>query len=740
MQCLTELDEEWSAAYQSLEGHTSAVKLLDFSADGKRLLTMSDDKTFTHWDLSTGQVLQLSRYEEGIPYVEIAFSIFNELLATYTPKELKIWDLATGLQLKTLKDSFSHVTFSNDGKLLASSGDNDTISLWDTASGGRKSILVGQLAAYQPSNLIFSPECNYLAWKCFSRTDEKGYIELGNINSPGDANLTKFLEVAKSLFTFSINETHLILGLWGGRIDIVALQTMETSQTLQTARDVPDPVLSPTYELLFVKIKEGHDEVWDLNTLTKRLELNDKSEDWALYAAFSPDGTRLAAVRHKKILLWDLYTGQLLLTIIDLNVDGTTVIHISHDNKLLAAGFYDGTIRLWDIGARDCLQVIQNLPDNDDEGYYDDDPLFWIEHIITVENLDLSIVPCKDGGIDISSFEKGKYSRKVQANDGELIGLEYFRSQDRELLISLSSNAIRLWDILSGKEVIPRKENEGVIDIKISPSGKYLVFVSLDQFAIYDIALNKELQTMPLTDSYEYISCSANDKYVAVTCEDSLELWDLDGSKTIYTRTVDGIFDELASEKVAFTSASDAIAYAMKDGKVGIRHIPTEEERVILSQYGQYANALAFSPDDSLLAISYDHVPLFDCTIAFHSVDTGELCAMFTASGTQVGTMFETRPPYFSDDGQYLNYFWGQLCLGCLSWDLPSEKRPKCKGKGLVVDGSWVMQGLEKVLWLPSRYRSRRVRAHDDILLMQHDYRRLTKLRIDVHRDDFWDM
>ena len=740
MQCLTEVDEEWSAAYQNLEGHTSDVRMLHFSADGKRLMTMSGDKAFTHWNVLTGQVLQLSRYEEGVPNVNIAVSISNDLLATYMSRELKLWDLATGLQLKTLEESFSHITFSDDGKLLASSGNDNTISIWDTASGNRKGTLAGQLAAFQQCDLKFSPESNYLAWKCFCHKNEKGYIELGNVYSSEDANLTKIFEVAKSSFTFSLSETHLVTGVWGGRIDIVSLRTMKTIRTLETLRSQPDPMFSPNYESMFMRIHEGHDEIWDLTTVAKRLELNEISENWTLYAAFSSDGTRLAALRYKKILLWDLCTGQLLLTIVDLNVDGTTKISISHDNKLLAAGFYDGTIRIWDTEARGCLKVIQNLPDHDDDNYYDDDPMSWMEHIITTGNLDLLVVPCRDGGIDISSFEKGKFSRKIQADDGELLRLEHFRSQDRELLISLSSSAIRLWDILSGKEVITRMVNNGVSDVGISPNGRLLILISSDHFTVYDVVLVKELQTMPLTDSFESITCSANNKYVAVTCEDSMELWDLDSSSLIYTRSADDIFDELASDKIAFTSDSGAIAYAMKDGKVGIWRIPAKEERAILSQYGEYANALAFSPDDSLLAVSYDHIPLLDCTIALHKVDTGHLCAIFTSSGTQVGTMFETRPPYFSDDGQYLNYYWGQLCLGCLSWDIPSTEHPECNKKGLVVDGPWVMQGLEKVLWLPSRYRSRNVRARGDILLMKHDYRRLTKLMIDVHRDDFWDM
>lgn len=127
------------AVYQStkkeLSGHRQNVRLVQFSNDGQLLLTVSNDSTLIVWKNNGEKVLHLKAFNTAIQSAEFAPN--GQQLLTASGNLVELWNLK-GERIQQLKghdDLVYKATFSPRGALIATCSRDQSIGLWDSATG-----------------------------------------------------------------------------------------------------------------------------------------------------------------------------------------------------------------------------------------------------------------------------------------------------------------------------------------------------------------------------------------------------------------------------------------------------------------------------------------------------------------------------------------------------------------------------------------------------------------------------
>jgi WD40 repeat protein len=157
---------------RSLTGVESLVNRVTFSTDGTRIASVGREVPLRICDVREGEgaIALIGGLEKSSSSGSVTF-VTSKWLASWGDKSVRVWDIASGREILTLEGHrarINSVTFSPDGKRIASGGDDKTVKIWDAATGKELLTLTGHTNSVW--SVAFSPDSKRIASGSIDKT------------------------------------------------------------------------------------------------------------------------------------------------------------------------------------------------------------------------------------------------------------------------------------------------------------------------------------------------------------------------------------------------------------------------------------------------------------------------------------------------------------------------------------------------------------------------------------------
>ncbi len=589
-------------------------------------------------------------------------------------KDVYLYDLATTQLQAVLRghmDSVTSVAYRPDGNQLATASNDQTIRLWDPATGQQVALLQ---AGVDPTKLDRNPLVTYNAdgTRIASYAGSDGGA---GTNRLWDAATGKEIAVLAEWQEFSNRVAFSPDGqrVAAGSKEFVYLR--DASSGRQIARLGPHGSTvwllqySPDGKRIASATAPGSNDVslWDGESGSQVAILSGHANPVDTMA-FSPDGSRLVSWGDYPDFvprLWDTADGRLLSTLVG-HKNRIQWVAFSSDGQRVVTSSTDRTARIWDGRTGKSLGILNGHTDQVPAVTFSPDGT----RLVTASN---------DATLRLWDSSSGDLIGVLRGHAGEFRGhcAPVFTPDGARLVSGSGDGTLRIWDMsLAERNGILRGHEGNVYDVAFSPDGEQVASVAWDGTArLWNATTGRQAGVFKHeTGIVTSVAFNRDGSRVAtVERERGVSLWDIATRQATHAwRVPAGYWG--ADPRVAFNPDATIVAAGCFEGPIRLWSVASGQEIAQLSGHKNTSISVDFHPDSRLLASAGE-----DGTVRLWELETQSEAAVLRGHNESVWQVA------FSADGKLLAS--GSNDKTIRLWDIQSEMQVAAIAVGSVVYG-----------------------------------------------------
>jgi WD40 repeat protein len=574
----------------------------------------------------------------------------RQILSSSNDNSIKLWDVATGREIRAFIGHASRVmsvAFSPDGRqVLSNSGHPEwTIKLWDIATGREIRTFIGHASGVAK----FSPDGRQVL------SGSNASVKLWDVATGREIRTFTGHDWGITSIMFSPDGRQIVSGSADKTVKLWDVAMGKEIKTFKGHKDAVNSVaLAPDGRQIVSGSADKTVKLWDVDK-GKVIKTFKGHKDKVVSVAFSPDGRQVVSGSDDNtIKLWDVISGREIrnltgdkgnIKFVAFSPDGRQVITISSPSHILSSS----TIKLWDIATGREIRTFSG-------------------HSSMVESVAFSpdgqqvLSGSWDNTIKLWDRSTGRGIRTFSGHSS-IVASVVFSPDGRQILSGSWDNTVKLWDVATGREIRTFSGHSNwVRSISFSPDGRQAVSGSDDwTVKLWDIATGRENRTFTgHSGMITSVAFSPDGRQVISSStypENTIKLWDATTGREI--RTFSGHSNWVLT--LSFSPDGRQVISGSSDRSIKLWDTTTGREIRSFSGHSGEIVSVSFSPDGrQILSGSKDRtVKLWDST-------TGREIRTFSGHYNEVNSVS------FSPDGRQI--LSGSKDCTARIWDVSTGK------------------------------------------------------------------